>query len=229
MCKPSSSIFRSLSRCALGTNARTSTANLLRRFRLPPASSSVSIALDRHLGGQQQQLRSYRGEARDGVRAMSDEEEALLKIALPRSEEIFRDHVTMPDLDKIPASSFDRGRGSGDPSGDEVLKLEVRRKRLVYRSKQRGWLEVDLLLGTWASENVSKLSGDELDQYEDFCNLETIDIYNIITLKVDIPEELRTPKGDGVVERIQEWARSSPLGRADPSKYRQAKIDANLI
>jgi hypothetical protein len=28
----------------------------------------------------------------------------------------------------------------------------VRRKRMIYRSKQRGWLEADLLLGTWAVE-----------------------------------------------------------------------------
>jgi succinate dehydrogenase assembly factor 2 len=36
--------------------------------------------------------------------------------------------------------------------------MQVRRKRLIYRSKQRGWLEVDLLMGTWAVEHVPKLS-----------------------------------------------------------------------
>src|SRR3546814_3921500 len=36
--------------------------------------------------------------------------------------------------------------------------LDVRRKRLVYRSKQRGWLEVDLLLGSWAADNAHRLS-----------------------------------------------------------------------
>jgi succinate dehydrogenase assembly factor 2 len=102
---------------------------------------------------------------------------------------------------------------------------DVRRKRLIYRSKQRGWLEVDLLLGTWASVNVPNLTAAELDEFEAFVNLETIDIYNIITLRIDIPDEVRS----GVVERIQRWARDSPLGRADPAAYAKAKADANLV
>ena len=89
--------------------------------------------------------------------------------------------------------------------------------------------EVDLLLGTWASENVPSLNSDELDQFEDFVNMETIDIYNVITLRLDVPEELKTPDGSGIVERIQEWARQSPLGKADPHKYKEVKTNAKLI
>ncbi|EED94187.1 predicted protein, partial [Thalassiosira pseudonana CCMP1335] len=76
--------------------------------------------------------------------------------------------------------------------GDEERELDVRKKRLVYRSKQRGWLEVDLLLGTWASENVASLSVDELNDFEQFVNLETIDIYNVLTLRVDVPKEMQS-------------------------------------
>ena len=126
-------------------------------------------------------------------------------MAKPRSEEILARHTRLPD------DSHDR------------------QKRLIYRSKQRGWLEVDLLLGTWASQNVKKLNEQELDQFEAFVNMETIDIYNIITLRLDVPEELKTPDGSGVVERIQEWARNSPLGRADPDKYKEVKTNNNLI
>lgn len=104
--------------------------------------------------------------------------------------------------------------------------MDSRRKRLLYRSKQRGWLEVDLLLGTWASENIDTLTPEELDQYEDFVNLETIDIYNVITLRVDA---LQTPFHNDMVSRIQEWAKQSPLGKADPEKYKQVKVDAKLI
>ena len=39
-----------------------------------------------------------------------------------------------------------------------------RRRRLIYRSRQRGWLEVDLLLGKWATENVPKLNAEQLIQ-----------------------------------------------------------------
>ena len=35
-------------------------------------------------------------------------------------------------------------------------------KKLLYRSKQRGWLEVDLILGSWASKNLKNLSNNDL-------------------------------------------------------------------
>jgi hypothetical protein len=70
---------------------------------------------------------------------------------------------------------------------------------------------------------------DELDQFEAFVNEETIDIYNIITLRLDIPEAMKTPNEDSVVERIQLWARGNPLGKADPATYRRVKTDHNLI
>lgn len=151
------------------------------------------------------QARNYRGDSGEAEKTLSAEEEALLKIAMPRAKEIFQKHIELPNDD-----------------------LETRQKRLIYRSKQRGWLEVDLLLGTWASENVTKLNKAELDQFENFVNMETIDIYNIITLRLDVPEELKMG-GEGVVERIQEWARSHPLGKADPDMYKAVKTASKLI
>eukprot|EP00980_Cylindrotheca_fusiformis_P029331 scaffold23297_cov132-Cylindrotheca_fusiformis.AAC.9 len=152
-----------------------------------------------------QSVRYYRGEAGEGNQSLSANEEALLKIAKPKADAIFRKHIELPTDD-----------------------LETRRKRLVYRSKQRGWLEVDLLLGTWASDHVATLDANELDEFEDFVNMETIDIYNVITLRLDVPESMKKG-GNGVVERIQEWARSNPLGKADPEAYRAVKTDKNLI
>lgn len=150
--------------------------------------------------------RGYRGDTGEAVNSLTEEEEALLKIALPKSNAIFQKHIELP-----------------------VDDIAIRQKRLIYRAKQRGWLEVDLLLGTWASENVPKLQeGEELDQFEDFVNMETIDIYNIITLRLDVPDEMKRD-GNGVVERIQEWARSHPLGRADPGTYESVKTEHKLI
>lgn len=149
--------------------------------------------------------RAYRGDSGDAEKTLSVEEEALLRVAKPKADEIFKKHIELPTDD-----------------------LETRQKRLIYRSKQRGWLEVDLLLGTWASENVPKLNEDELNQFEDFVNKETIDIYNIITLRLDVPEDMKKG-GDGVVERIQQWARSHPLGKADPEMYRTVKTSSKLI
>eukprot|EP00536_Pseudo-nitzschia_multiseries_P005840 jgi/Psemu1/254839/estExt_Genewise1Plus.C_1170025 len=166
----------------------------------------------------QQQRRGYRGDTGEAVHTLTPKERELLAIAEPRAEAIRADHTKA------------------------TVDLATRRKRLIYRAKQRGWLEVDLLLGTWASENVPTLGGssnnngdnndndnDELDQFEDFVNMETIDIYNVITLRLGVPEELKRPGGTGVVERIQEWARSHPLGRGDPETYKAVKTEHKLI
>lgn len=167
--------------------------------------------------------RFYRGQADEAPpKLLSAKEEALLKVAVPKSDEIRARHLRLPDLKDIPAASL-------DPTQSETSNLDIRRKRLIYRSKQRGWLEVDLLLGTWAHENVPKLAQSELDEYERFVNMETIDIYNVITLRLDVPQHMKTPHGNGVVERIQAWARSSPLGQADPEKYKQVKTNSKLI
>ena len=182
------------------------------RFFLKTLSSSASVArpllsaTSTLSAGATFPVRHYRGDTGDAKNKLTEDEEALLKIALPKSEEIFQKHIELPLND-----------------------IATRQKRLIYRAKQRGWLEVDLLLGTWASENVPKLEeGEELDQFEDFVNMETIDIYNIITLRLDVPEEMKRD-GNGVVERIQEWARSNPLGKADPDTYHDVKAEHKLI
>ena len=174
-------------------------------------------------------IRFYRGESGEAEpRNLSVKEQQLLDVAMPRSDAIMERHVRFPKLSEIPRSSL--GPLSQDnPISDEELELQVRKKRLVYRSKQRGWLEVDLLLGTWANENVPSLSAEELDEFEAFVNMETIDIYNIVTLRLDIPEGLCTPDGNGVVERIQSWAKGHPLGKADPESYKKVKMENNLI
>ena len=46
----------------------------------------------------------------------------------------------------------------------------IYKKQLIYRSKQRGWLEVDLILGSWATDNVMSLSESQLKQYESILN-----------------------------------------------------------
>jgi len=172
-----------------------------------PVGRSIVFTTNRVTSGTVFQIsRGYRGDTGEAVNKLTEDEEALLKIALPKSQAIFQKHIKLP-----------------------VDDIAIRQKRLIYRAKQRGWLEVDLLLGTWASQNVPRMQeGEELDQFEDFVNMETIDIYNIITLRLDVPDELKRD-GNGVVERIQAWARSHPLGRADPDTYEAVKTEHKLI
>lgn len=165
-----------------------------------------------------QPIRTYLGDAGPAQKtpnaAAAAREQSLWEKAQPRYDSIMERHIRLPTLP------------NGD--NDDQSLLEVRKKRLVYRSKQRGWLEVDLLLGTWAAQHVPHLSVEELDQFEAFVNLETIDIYNVLTLRVDVPEDMRG-NGNSVVERIRDWAKDSPLGKADRDRYSEVKRVNNLI
>lgn len=184
--------------------------------------------------------RYYRGDSSDAYTIpLNDNEMKLYERAKPRSDEILIKHRQLPKLDTIPDLSWDpnmipnMNNHSTSSIDNQVLKdqleLDIRRKRLIYRAKQRGWLEVDLLLGTYACENVNTMNIEQLNQFEDFINYETIDIYNIMTLRIDIPDHLKTLNNDSVVEHIQQWVKTSPLGKADPEMYKKMKADANLI
>jgi len=189
----------------------------LRQHRATPVSSCTPAI--------QQQTRSYLGDAGEmQPRQMDDEvakrEQELWNKAQPKYDAIMERHLRLPTVDN----------DMTDMNEKETRELDIRKKRLIYRSKQRGWLEVDLLLGTWASEHVSSLSVGELDQFEAFVNLETIDIYNVLTLRTDVPNHMKSTDGEmTLVEKIQNWAKESPLGKASREKYVEVKTKNNLI
>jgi succinate dehydrogenase flavin-adding protein (antitoxin of CptAB toxin-antitoxin module) len=212
----------------------------LRKIAVTP-TISTTLLLNNGSTFNDNTKRYYRGETSDAYTIpLNDDEMKLYLRAKPRSDEILKKHRQLPDLDLIPDLSWDPNMlsiataSSRTTTGDQKmtkdeLELDIRRKRLIYRSKQRGWLEVDLLLGTFANENVNQMNIDELNQFEDFINYETIDIYNIMTLRIDIPDHLKTPNKNSIIEKIQQWVKTSPLGKADPEMYKKMKHDANLI
>ena len=99
----------------------------------------------------------------------------------------------------------------------------VRRKRMIYRSKQRGWLEADLLLGSWAVKNVPTLTEQELDEYELLLKEETIDIFNYVSGKDPLPDHL---KHLSVMKKVMGYALVSKM--RSPEEYAKAKKEANL-
>ena len=164
------------------------------------------------------QTRFYRGGSDEGSSGNLTNEELLLQEkAQQKYDSIYERHIRLPKIE----SEETKPEGYENLSQEEA-ELEMRKKRLIYRSKQRGWLEVDLLLGTWAYENVGSLTKDELDEFENFVNMETIDIYNIVTLRAGVPEEMK------IAQKIQDWVKCSPLGKADPEAYKNVKIERNL-
>lgn len=99
----------------------------------------------------------------------------------------------------------------------------VRRKRMIYRSKQRGWLEADLLMGSWAVKNVPTLTAEELDQYELLLKEETIDIYNYVSGKDALPAHL---KDLPVMKKLQGYALEQNM--QGPAAYENIKKETNL-
>ncbi len=55
--------------------------------------------------------------------------------------------------------------------------IEVRRKRLRFRSWHRGTRELELMLGRFADSHLDRLSPDQLDGYEDLLANPDPDIY----------------------------------------------------
>lgn len=63
------------------------------------------------------------------------------------------------------------------------------------------------------------LSDEEVAQYVEILELETVDTYNYLTGRDSLPEELNTP----IMRRLMEYAASSPLGKASPDAYAAKK------
>lgn len=71
--------------------------------------------------------------------------------------------------------------------------LEIRRKRLHFRSLRRGFREVDLVFGTFATAELAGLSGSEMDQFEALLDAPDQEVWLWLQDKVPAPAEFDTP------------------------------------
>ena len=65
-------------------------------------------------------------------------------------------------------------------------------KSVIYRSKYRGCKESDYILGNFISENIDKLSEDEIIIYSDLLKEIDHDIIDWILGKIEVPEKYKT-------------------------------------
>ncbi len=86
--------------------------------------------------------------------------------------------------------------------------LEIRRKRLKFRSRHRGTKELDLLLGGFADRQLDSMSAAQLDQYEALLGVPDPVIYGWLAGRHAPP-----PEHDNDVTRLLLDFRFAPAGR----------------
>ncbi|GAA5858158.1 hypothetical protein JCM9279_003774 [Rhodotorula babjevae] len=81
---------------------------------------------------------------------------------------------------------------SPHPEGRDNEPTETLRKRLVYESRKRGILEMDLILSTFAKDRLAVMSDRELREYDRFLTLPDWTIFYYVTGKAEAPEPWRS-------------------------------------
>ncbi|HUB96619.1 MAG TPA: succinate dehydrogenase assembly factor 2 [Stellaceae bacterium] len=79
---------------------------------------------------------------------------------------------------------------SGSEAGAGMTEfMDVRRKKLLFRSWHRGTREADLLLGPYADSHVAQMTPAELDQFEALLEEADDDLYDWISGRVEAPPD----------------------------------------
>lgn len=107
---------------------------------------------------------------------------------------------------------------SDDDAGGE--RRRQRLNRLMYHAKQRGWLELDVLLGEWAEKNLDSLSSARLDDFEELLGIENPDMFKCLTGQLQPGPELQDNAvfrmiQQGVQARMDEYSAVQPKGRRE--------------
>ncbi|CAK9202905.1 unnamed protein product [Sphagnum jensenii] len=76
-----------------------------------------------------------------------------------------------------------------EDSSDEESKRRII-NRILYRSRQRGYLELDLLLGKWAENNAAHLNEKRLQDLVDLLEQENPDLWQWLTGQAEPPSDL---------------------------------------
>ncbi|GJQ72832.1 hypothetical protein Trydic_g1481 [Trypoxylus dichotomus] len=83
--------------------------------------------------------------------------------------------------------------------------IEKQRSRLLYQSRKRGILENDLILSTFASNNLNKMSKKQLDAYDKLINTarHDWDIFYWVTGKEPTPKDFDTDVMNMLKEHVR--------------------------
>jgi len=79
---------------------------------------------------------------------------------------------------------------AGSPPAAEVGARELQARRLLYRSRQRGWLELDLIVGQFAERELPRMDDRELAEYGRLLGQENPDFFKWLTGQKDPPSNV---------------------------------------
>ena len=68
--------------------------------------------------------------------------------------------------------------------------LDIRRRKLLFRSWHRGMREMDLILGTFADTEIGALTVEEIDQYEGLLDIPDTEFLPLITGERPVPADI---------------------------------------
>ena len=69
----------------------------------------------------------------------------------------------------------------------DLPELEIRRKKALFRAQRRGFKELDLIFAAFADANLSLLSADELDRFEDLLSVPDWQMFDWIMGHAEVP------------------------------------------
>jgi antitoxin CptB len=72
-------------------------------------------------------------------------------------------------------------------------KLDVERKRLLWRAMHRGIKEMDLIVGGFALARLESMSASELVEFAQILELPDQDLLAWVTLQEPVPQSLTSP------------------------------------
>lgn len=91
-----------------------------------------------------------------------------------------------------------------EPTNDNALPLDIRRKKLQFRAWHRGMKEMDIILGNFADRHLDAFDAPQLDSFEMLLHVPDQAFYSMLVHGADVPAEIDGP----MFRRIFEFAKA---------------------
>jgi len=93
---------------------------------------------------------------------------------------------------------------------NNTTSMELKRKRLIFRSWHRGTREIDLMLGRFADLHLPDFNDSQLNSYERLLNNSSPDIYNWISKNEPVPPSEQSEVTDIILDFFKNNIKDCP-------------------